>query len=244
MLRLGPWAAGALRGAARAPALGAARARSRQAQAQARSLFIQTLETPNPDSLKYLPGKAVLPSELGTSMNFSQGDPARNAPLAALLLRVRGVKGVMLGEDFVTVSKEEAVSWEVLKPEIFAGIMDFYAAGKPAVTGPLADGAAGDQFSSDGKDSEIVMLIKELLVERIRPMVQEDGGDIFFKGYDEDSGVVKVQLAGSCSGCPSSSVTLKSGVENMLKHYIPEITSVEAVTGDPDARKLTFNTGE
>jgi len=204
-----------------------------------RGLFIQTAETPNPASLKFIPGEQVLPTEYGTSMDFTRDSDTSNSPLARLLLRVQGVTGVFLSNDFITVSKEDSMDWSQLKPEIFATIMDFYAADKPAVTGPVT---SHDDFV-DGEDSEIVELIRELLEERIRPMVQEDGGDIFFKGFDEDTGIVKVQLAGSCAGCPSSTVTLQSGVENMLMHYIPEINGVESVGDmdvDPDARSLHF----
>lgn len=223
-----------------APLRAAAAAAARPNQEQRRGLFIQTEETPNPASLKFMPGQAVLPEEFGTSMDFRAGDNSSNSPLAKALLRVQGVTGVFLGGDFITVSKGESLTWAQLKPEIFGVVMDFYASGNDAVTGPLVE--KQDEYAED--QSEIVMLIQELLEERIRPMVQEDGGDIFFKGFDEETGIVRVKLAGSCSGCPSSSVTLKSGVENMLMHYLNEVTAVVAVgemDDDPNQRKLSFD---
>mmetsp|Transcript_8203 Transcript_8203/g.13250 ORF Transcript_8203/g.13250 Transcript_8203/m.13250 type:complete len:264 (+) Transcript_8203:57-848(+) len=207
---------------------------------QKRSLFIQTEETPNPASLKFIPGQQVLPEEFGTSMDFRNDTPTSNAPLVKVLMRINGVTGVLLGNEFITVRKAESLNWAQLKPEVFGAIMDFYAAGKPAVTALQP----ADEDDNGEDDDEIVALIKELLAERIRPMVQEDGGDIFFRGFDEDTGIVQVELAGACSGCPSSTITLKHGVENMLMHYIPEITGVESV-GDvdvePNARSLHFN---
>lgn len=205
---------------------------------QVRGLFIQTEETPNPASLKFLPGHEVLPAEFGASMDFRKSDSFSNSPLAKVLLRINGVQGVFLGADFITVSKSEAVSWAQLKPEIFSALMDFFAEGKVAVT--AAQENAEHEASED--DDEVVELIKELLEERIRPMVQEDGGDILYKGFDHDTGVVTVKLAGSCVGCPSSTITLKSGVENMLMHYIPEVKRVDEVIEDEDvnARKLSW----
>lgn len=142
------------------------------------------------------------------------------SPLARALFAVPGVSAVFLGPDFVTVRKADASDWATLKPEVFAAVMDFYASGQPAVL-------EGDSLATDGAavqpgDSDLVASIKELLVTRIRPAVAEDGGDIVYRGFDEATGVVKVKLLGSCSGCPSSSITLKSGIENMLRHYVPE----------------------
>jgi len=205
-----------------------------------RSLFIEVEETPNPSSLKFLTGETVLPEEFGAAMEFRRGDNTTNSPLVTTVFRIGGVQGVFLGPDFVTVSKDDQVPWEVLKPEVFAAIMDAYSVDEAIVTGPQVK---PEELDDGEEDSEIVMLIKELLEERIRPMVHEDGGDIFFHGFDEQSGIVTVQLAGSCAGCPSSTVTLKSGVENMLMHYIPEIKAVEALgeDDDPNARKLSFH---
>mmetsp|Transcript_14939 Transcript_14939/g.29054 ORF Transcript_14939/g.29054 Transcript_14939/m.29054 type:complete len:274 (+) Transcript_14939:207-1028(+) len=205
----------------------------------ARSLFIQTEETPNPASLKFIPGKEVLPEEFGSSMEFLRDTPTNNSPLARLLMRLNGVNNVFLSQEYVTISKNDSVEWAQLKPEVFATIMDFYAGDKPAVTGPMEM----EQDEYPDEDNEIVELIKELLEERIRPMVQEDGGDIFFKGFDEETGIVSVRLAGSCAGCPSSTVTLKHGVENMLMHYIPEVTGVHSIgelDESPDVRVLQY----
>lgn len=208
---------------------------------QRRHLFIQTENTPNPASLKFLPGLEVLPAEFGSAMDFRKADvmKAGHAPLAKSLLRVDGVEGVFLSKDFVTISKSEEVTWAQLKPEVFATIMDFYGQGKMAVTGPMPSEENG---MDNEEDDEVVELIKELLEERIRPMVQEDGGDIFYQGFDPHSGVVTVKLAGSCAGCPSSTVTLKSGVENMLMHYIPEVKRVDEVVEDDNVndRKLSW----
>jgi len=206
-----------------------------------RSMFIQTEQTPNPKSLKFLPGTSVLPAEFGIGMDFRKGDKATNSPLAKTLMRINGVEGVYLGNDFITVSKADSVTWAQLKPDVFGACMDFFAMETPAVTEAIVTEAA-----NDNEESEIVVLIKELLEERISPMVQEDGGDIVFVSFDEESGVVTVKLQGSCAGCPSSSVTLKSGVENMLMHYIPEITRVDAleegaIADDPTERGLHFN---
>ena len=208
-------------------------------QQQVRRLFIQTEETPNPASLKFLPGHQVLPAEFGASMDFRKSDSFSNSPLAKVLLRIGGVQGVFLGPDFITVSKTDGITWAQLKPEIFSTLMDFFAEGKPVVT--AAQESAEHEASED--DDEVVELIKELLEERIRPMVQEDGGDILYQSFDHDTGVVTVKLAGSCAGCPSSTITLKSGVENMLMHYIPEVKRVDEVLEDDEshnARKLTW----
>ena len=141
-----------------------------------------------------------------------------------------GVAGVFLASDFITVSKEEDADWLTLKPQLFASIMDHYAAGESA----LSEGEDIDSLAISEDDSEVVQMIKELLDMRIRPSVQEDGGDIKFHGFDEENGVVSLEMQGSCSGCPSSSVTLKSGIENMLMHYIPEVKEVENIGAGAD----------
>lgn len=181
-------------------------------------------------------------------MDFKRGDSLKNSTLVMLLMNVKGVDGVFLGSDYITIRKDAIAQWNTLKPEVFGIVMDYYATNKPVVTGPREEGAHDSGFEAEGaEDSEIVLLIKELLEERIRPMVNEDGGDIFFKGFDEESGVVTVELAGSCSGCPSSTVTLKQGVENMLMHYIPEVKAVHSL-GDMDeendGRSLHFVTND
>lgn len=200
---------------------------------QKRSMFIQTSDTPNPESIKFIPGRPVLTSELtGDSANTNgfyviksdKKDIARS-PLAKLLFKIDGVKAVYLGPEFVTVTKFAEHNWAHIRTLVFSAIMDHYASGKPALTSTpeITDTTILED------DDEIVAMIKELLESRIRPAVQEDGGDIRYVGFNVDSGLVLVSLAGSCVGCPSSSVTLKNGVENMLMHYIPEVTGVEAI---------------
>ncbi|XP_038973533.1 LOW QUALITY PROTEIN: nifU-like protein 4, mitochondrial, partial [Phoenix dactylifera] len=145
-----------------------------------------------------------------------------------------GITRVFFGSDFITVTKSEEASWDFLKPEIFAAIMDFYASGKPLFLDSNAAASMDTAIHED--DSEIVAMIKELLETRIRPAVQDDGGDIEYRGFDPDTGIVKLKMQGACSGCPSSSVTLKSGIENMLMHYVPEVRGVEQEldNGDED----------
>ncbi|XP_034487710.1 NFU1 iron-sulfur cluster scaffold homolog, mitochondrial [Drosophila innubila] len=191
-----------------------------------RSMFIQTQDTPNPDSLKFLPGVEVLGK--GNTYDFPSGTTAHCSPLAKLLFRVEGVRAVFFGSDFITISKEESSAWGIIKPEVFAIIMDFFASGLPILheARPNAD----TEILED--DDETVMMIKELLDTRIRPTVQEDGGDIVFMGFE--NGIVKLKMQGSCSSCPSSIVTLKNGVQNMLQFYIPEVESVEQVLDDAD----------
>jgi Fe-S cluster biogenesis protein NfuA len=183
-------------------------------------MFIQTESTPNPATLKFLPGRAVM--ETGTAYFASAGEAGRS-PLAESLFAVAGVEGVFLGADFVTITKHDDRDWSVLKPAILGVIMEHFTADKPVVLG--ADAAADESF--DEADSEIVVQIKELLDTRVRPAVAQDGGDIVFRGFEK--GVVYLHMQGSCSGCPSSTATLKMGIENMLKHYVPEVTEVRPV---------------
>ncbi len=183
-------------------------------------VFIQTEPTPNPASLKFLPGREVLPS--GTA-NFADRAAAARSPLAARLFEIEGVTGVFLGYDFVTVSKDDGREWYLLKPSILGVIMEHFTAGRPILAEGAGDGEAPDGADDDG----VVAQIKELLDTRIRPAVAQDGGDIVFQGFDH--GVVYLHLQGSCSGCPSSTMTLKAGIENMLRHYIPEVVEVRAV---------------
>mmetsp|Transcript_6727 Transcript_6727/g.17238 ORF Transcript_6727/g.17238 Transcript_6727/m.17238 type:complete len:311 (-) Transcript_6727:361-1293(-) len=190
---------------------------------QRRGIFIQTQSTPNPASLMFLPGKTVMIDGTG-SKNFANPREGMASPLAKKLFNVDGVTGVFFGADFVTVTKSDEYDWGVLKPEVFAAVMDFYASGENIITEEDELNASGTAISED--DDEIVAMIKELLETRIRPAVAEDGGDIIFKGWDEKTGVVTVKMQGACDGCPSSSVTLKSGIENMLRHYVPEVTAV------------------
>lgn len=224
--------------------LRAAVARSPRACAPSRSLFVKIETTPNPDSLKFLPeDRAVLPEALGSGMHFADAGDARGSKLVRQLLKVKEITGVFLGRDFISVNKVEAVSWTALKPIVLHRIMDAYAeldaSGTPIVE---AAPASAPDTAPSAEDSEVVALIKELLETRIRPAVQEDGGDILYVGFDVDSGTVRVRMAGSCVGCPSSAATLRNGVENMLCHYIPEVKAVEQVTTPAEeegARELT-----
>lgn len=211
---------------------------------QQRSMFIQTMETPNPNSLKFIPGDGVQVLEGGT-FDFPNPQSAHCSPLAKMLFRIDGVKGVFFGPDYITVTKaDEDIEWKVLKPEIYAVIMDFFASGLPVLTD---EQPSGDTVIHPD-DDETVALIKELLDTRIRPTVQEDGGDIVYMGFTD--GIVKLKMQGSCSSCPSSIVTLKSGVQNMLQFYIPEVVGVEQVTDEVDDmtneefRKLEDNLSE
>lgn len=185
-------------------------------------MFIQTQSTPNPLSLMFYPGKPVM--EVG-SADFPNARAAMNSPLAKSLYGVDGITRVFFGSDFITVTKSEDTSWDLLKPEIFAAIMDFYSSGQPLFLD--SETAAAKDTAINEDDSETVAMIKELLETRIRPAVQDDGGDIEYRGFDPETGAVKLRMQGACSGCPSSSVTLKSGIENMLMHYVPEVKSVE-----------------
>lgn len=194
-----------------------------------RSMFIQTQETPNPQSLKFLPGIKVL-SEGGT-LDFPSPTSAFCSPLAKLLFRIDGVKSVFFGPDFITVTKvdNEDTDWKLMKPEIYATIMDFFNSGLPVVN-ENASPSKDTEINED--DDETVAMIKELLDTRIRPTVQEDGGDIIFVDFED--GVVKLKMQGSCTSCPSSVVTLKNGVQNMLQFYVPEVVSVEQVFDKSD----------
>ncbi|OQR82292.1 iron-sulfur cluster scaffold protein Nfu-like protein [Achlya hypogyna] len=190
----------------------------------ARSMFIQTENTPNPHSIKFLPGRAVLDERFTTGVDFTPKSPeVRQSLLAKELFTIHGVTRVFFGKDFISVTKTEDEDWDLLRGQIFATIMDFYASGKPV----MSDKPIITDTTILDDDDEVVAMIKELLETRIRPAVQDDGGDIFYKGFDEETGIVTVQLAGSCAGCPSSSVTLKNGVENMLMHYIPEVRGIK-----------------
>ncbi|GAX84804.1 hypothetical protein CEUSTIGMA_g12225.t1 [Chlamydomonas eustigma] len=190
-------------------------------QSQRRSMFIQTQSTPNPQSLMFLPGRSV--SEAG-SREFPNARAAMSSPLAKRLFAIDGVTGIYFGSEFITVTKRDEPSWAVLKPDVFAAIMDHFSSGEPLILDEEA--LAKSDTAIHPEDDEVVAMIKELLETRIRPAVQEDGGDIVYKGFDADTGVVTVKMMGACSGCPSSAVTLKSGIENMLKHYIPEVKDV------------------
>ena len=185
-------------------------------------MFIQTEETPNPATLKFLPGREVLN---GRTADFPDPAQAEASPLAQRLFQVEGVTRVFLGADFVTITKDDEREWYLLKPAILGVIMEHFTAGRPVLI-DQAVGTAGDTADSE-EDSEIVTQIKELLDTRVRPAVAQDGGDIIYQGFE--GGVVFLTMQGACSGCPSSTATLKMGIENMLRHYIPEVVEVRAV---------------
>ena len=187
-------------------------------------MFIQTEATPNPEVLKFLPGRDVMGEG---ARDFRDAEAAKVSQLASDIFAVDGVERVYFGPDFLTVGKSADRDWSHLKAPILAAIMDHYTAGGPLFAG--ADDAAGghDEGLYEGETAQIVAEIKDLLDTRIRPAVAQDGGDILFSRFDERTGVVYLNMRGACSGCPSSSATLKAGVENMLKHYVPEVTAVE-----------------
>ena len=185
-------------------------------------MFIQTESTPNPATMKFLPGQEVLAT--GTA-DFPNADAAGPSPLARRIFAVPGVTAVFFGTDFVTVTKAEDVAWEHVKPAILGAIMEHFQSGAPVLEGS-AQPASG-HAAHDGPDADIVRQIKELLDTRVRPAVAQDGGDITFHGFDR--GVVYLHMKGACAGCPSSTMTLKMGIENLLRHYIPEVTEVRPV---------------
>jgi NFU1 iron-sulfur cluster scaffold homolog, mitochondrial len=210
---------------------------------QIRTMFIQTEDTPNPESLKFLPGRPVLETTDEVSGFYaikSDTEAIARSPLSKTLFKVEGVKSVYLGADFVTITKYAEHNWVHVKGRVFSAIMDHYASGKPAVS-EMAEVTDTTIFEDD---DEVVAMIKELLETRIRPAVQEDGGDIRYIGFAPETGVVTVQLAGSCVGCPSSAVTLKQGVENMLMHYIPEVTEVHSLEEVADEGQPPSNDDE
>ena len=184
-------------------------------------MFIQTETTPNPATLKFLPGEPVLAS--GTA-DFPAAEAAATSPLARRIFSVPGVTGVFLGSDFVTVTKADDAVWDHLKPSVLGAIMEHYQSGAPVMQGSV-DVTGHAEHS--GEDEAIVTQIKELLDTRVRPAVAQDGGDITFHGFDR--GVVYLHMQGACAGCPSSTLTLKMGIENLLRHYIPEVLEVRPV---------------
>ncbi len=185
-------------------------------------MFIQTEETPNPGTLKFIPGQTVMTE--GTK-DFPSNKEASSSPLAESLFKVDGVTRLYYGDDFITVTKSEASNWQTLKPHIIEVIMDHFSSGKSL----FVEGAHTNENTSED-DNEIVVQIKELLETRVQPAVAMDGGNIVFKAFEE--GIVYVEMQGACSGCPSSTATLKSGIENMLRHYIPEVEEVRPITMD------------
>lgn len=184
-------------------------------------MFIQTQQTPNPATLKFLPGQTVLKS--GTAQFNSPADAA-NAPLAQRLFKLQGVVTVFFSTDFISVSKADDTDWSVLKPMVLAALMEHLSMGHPIVNAP--DKPEDD---TNAEDDEIVVQIKELIETRVRPSVMQDGGDIVFDRFED--GIVYLEMQGACAGCPSSTMTLKSGIENMLKHFIPEVQEVRSASG-------------
>ena len=186
-------------------------------------MFIQTESTPNPATVKFLPGQPVLGD--GTA-SFASSEEAAVSPLAERLMAVPGVTAVFLAGDWLSVTKEESRDWDHMKPGVLGAIMEHYQSGAP-VMAEGATSAGGHAGAADEADSDIVRQIKELLDTRVRPAVAQDGGDITFHGFDR--GVVYLHMQGACAGCPSSTITLKMGIENLLRHYIPEVVEVRPV---------------
>ena len=191
-------------------------------------MFIQTEATPNPATLKFLPGKTVLPA--GT-LEYRDLAAAADSALATRMFAIDGVAGVFLGQDFISVSKADALAWQHLKPAVLGVIMEHYMSGAPVVAGlsTTVDQQALDAGKEDysPEDQEIVDTIKELIETRVRPAVAQDGGDITFQGFRD--GVVFLNMRGSCAGCPSSTATLKHGIQNLLKHFLPDVRAVEQI---------------
>jgi Fe-S cluster biogenesis protein NfuA len=191
--------------------------------AKEKPMFIQTEATPNPATLKFLPGRAVL--ETGTLDLRDPAEAAKSSPLAERLFAIEGVDGVFFGSDFITVSKS-AGEWPQLKPAILGAIMEHFMSGAPLLNAGEEETGAADEFFETA-DEEIVTTIKDLIETRVRPAVANDGGDITFKGFKE--GIVYLHMKGACSGCPSSTATLRHGIQNLLRHYVPEVVEVRPV---------------
>ena len=186
-------------------------------------MFIQTEQTPNPQTLKFLPGRAVMKE--GTAF-YQNSDETADSPFAKRLFAVDGVEGVFFGSDFITITKSEKLDWQIMKPIVLGAIMDHFNSDDETINSAISN--KGEvSLKENETDSEIVKQIKELLDTRVRPAVAMDGGDIIFQRYE--NGIVYLHMQGACSGCPSSTATLKMGIENMLKHYVPEVTEVRPV---------------
>jgi Fe-S cluster biogenesis protein NfuA len=185
-------------------------------------MFIQTEATPNPATMKFLPGRTVL--ESGT-LELRDREDAAQSPLAERLFDVAGVSGVFFGSDFIAVTKGEG-EWQQLKPMILGAIMEHYMSGAPLVNGPAGESERGGEFF-DSADAETVATIKELIETRVRPAVANDGGDITFRGFKD--GIVYLNMKGACSGCPSSTATLRHGIQNLLRHFLPDVVEVRPV---------------
>ncbi len=187
-------------------------------------MFIQTEDTPNPATLKFLPGQAVT-GETRPPVDIERGGDISGAPLAEMLFMIPDVTRVFFGSDYISVTKSDDALWKHLKPAVLGAIMDFYVAGGVPLTDQIA--AETSDHVYEGETLEIVEQIKELIELRVRPAVAQDGGDIVFRHFDDGDGAVYLEMRGACAGCPSSTLTLKSGIENLLKHYVPEVTRVE-----------------
>jgi NFU1 iron-sulfur cluster scaffold homolog, mitochondrial len=187
-------------------------------------MFIQTEATPNPATLKFLPGRDVYP---GGPIEFNDSAAAQVSPLASALFDVDGVRRVFFGSDFITVTKTEDVDWPHIKPSLLGAIMDSFVSGKAVMNDGVIVEPKTASGAYEGDTAQIVREIEELLATKVRPAVAQDGGDIDFDRFDPETGVVYVRLRGACAGCPSSTITLKQGIENMIKHYVPEVSRVE-----------------
>jgi Fe-S cluster biogenesis protein NfuA len=186
-------------------------------------MFIQTESTPNPNTMKFLPGREISPDK---PREFENAEDADASPLAADLFVIDGVSGVFFGEDFISITKIEDADWDHIKPFLLGAIMDGLQSGRP-IFGDTE--SVSGHAAYEGEEAEVVREIIELIDTRIRPAVAQDGGDILFHSFIADSGIVRLKMRGACAGCPSATMTLKAGIENLLKHYIPEINAVEAV---------------
>ena len=186
-------------------------------------MFIQTEQTPNPKTLKFLPGKVVMSEGTAFFQNITE---SHNSPLAEKLFEVEGVEGVFLGSDFITITKNNSLDWQIMKPLVLTVITDHFNSGDKTILN-ISDDKRKESQEDNPEDSNIVKQIKELLYTRVRPAVAMDGGDIVYESYKD--GIVYLHMQGACSGCPSSTATLKVGIENMLKHYLPEIKEVRPV---------------
>ena len=185
-------------------------------------MFIQTELTPNPETLKFLPGRVVMKE--GTAFFQKDQNDFSNSPLAQRLFKIEGVSGVFFGSDFITITKENNITWDIIKPELLGSITTHYENKEELI---IASEETKKSSKDDQEDSEIVKQIKDLINERVRPAVAMDGGDIVYESFKE--GVVYLHMQGACSGCPSSTATLKMGIENMLKHYVPEVKGVRPI---------------
>jgi Fe-S cluster biogenesis protein NfuA len=186
-------------------------------------MFIQTEATPNPATLKFLPGRTVLE---GGALELRDREKAAQSPLAEQLFAIAGVSGVFFGSDFITVTKSDDGEWQQLKPMILGAIMEHYMSGAPLLAAGGGQEGDGDEFFEPA-DAETVATIKELIETRVRPAVANDGGDITFRGFRD--GVVFLNMKGACAGCPSSTATLRHGIQNLLRHFIPDVTEVRPV---------------